>query len=75
MIYVADNGVGIPISIRSKVFEAFIRGDTSRGSDGGSGLGLAIANKIISNHGGEISLDSSKEEEKTIFAIRMYKDI
>ena len=39
------------------------------------GLGLAIANKIISNHGGEISLDPSKEEEKTIFAIRMYKDI
>ena len=38
MIYVADNGVGIPISIRSKVFEAFIRGDTSRSSDGGSGL-------------------------------------
>ena len=75
MIYVADNGVGIPISIRSKVFEAFIRGDTSRGSDGGSGLGLAIANKIISNHGGEISLDPIKEEEKTIFAIRMYKDI
>ncbi|PRR81472.1 HAMP domain-containing sensor histidine kinase [Clostridium vincentii] len=75
MIYVADNGIGIPLSIRSKVFEAFIRGDTSRGSDGGSGLGLAIANKIISNHGGEISLDPSKDEDKTIFAIRMYKDI
>lgn len=75
MIYVADNGVGIPSNIRSKVFDAFIRGDSSRSSDGGSGLGLAIANKIVINHGGEISLEPSKEEEKTIFAIRMYKDI
>lgn len=75
MIYVADNGVGIPISIRNNVFEAFVRGDISRSSDGGSGLGLAIANKIIKNHGGDISLDPRKEEEKTIFAIRMYKDI
>jgi signal transduction histidine kinase len=75
MIYVADNGVGIPSNIRSKVFDAFIRGDSSRSSDGGSGLGLAIANKIIGNHGGEISLEPSKEAEKTIFAIRMYKDI
>jgi len=75
MIYVADNGVGIPSNIRSKVFEAFIRGDSSRSSDGGSGLGLAIANKVIGNHGGEISLEPSKDEEKTIFAIRMYKDI
>jgi len=75
MIYVADNGVGIPSSIRSKVFDAFIRGDSSRSSDGGSGLGLAIANKVINNHGGEIFLEPVKEEEKTIFAIRMYKDI
>ncbi|MDD6795831.1 MAG: HAMP domain-containing sensor histidine kinase [Clostridiaceae bacterium] len=75
MIYVADTGVGISSELRGKIFDAFVRGDASRSSDGGSGLGLAIASKIVENHGGEISLNYPKGDEKTIFAIRMYKDI
>jgi signal transduction histidine kinase len=32
------------------VFEAFVRGDASRGSDGGTGLGLTIAKKVMEWH-------------------------
>jgi signal transduction histidine kinase len=73
-IEVADSGVGIKSEIQDKVFDAFVRGDESRSSDGGSGLGLAIAKKIVENHGGEIELFTNRKDESTIFSIRMYKN-
>lgn len=54
---VADNGVGIPAELRARVFEAFVRGDAARKSDGGSGLGLTIAKHIAEKHGGSLALD------------------
>lgn len=74
-IEVADTGIGIPDSIKNNIFDAFVRGDTSRSSDGGSGLGLAITSKIIANHGGTIEVFKGKGEEKTVFYIKMYKQI
>ncbi|WP_152394418.1 sensor histidine kinase [Paenibacillus guangzhouensis] len=56
-IEVADNGVGIPDHLRERVFEAFVRGDEARRSDGGTGLGLSIANQIAAKHGGQLALD------------------
>ena len=74
-IEIADNGIGIEESIADNVFEAFVRADKSRKSTGGSGLGLSIAKKIVESHGGQISLLRSTKDEKTIFCIKMYKDI
>lgn len=56
-IEVADNGVGIPAELRARVFEAFVRGDAARKSDGGSGLGLTIAKHIAEKHEGSLVLD------------------
>ncbi len=68
-IYLADNGSGIPMSIREDLFRPFVVGDESR-SSGGSGLGLAIAKKIIEAHGGEISLvEMPKMKRGTEFAL------
>lgn len=75
VIEVADTGIGIPESIRHNLFDAFVRGDKSRSSDGGSGLGLAIASKVIDNHGGTIEVFKGRGEEKTVFYIKMYKQI
>ncbi|MGL4772294.1 MAG: ATP-binding protein [Clostridium sp.] len=72
-IEICDNGVGIPSSIRDTLFDAFVRGDESRKSDGGSGLGLSIAKKVIENHGGEISLICNNPKYSTIFRIILYK--
>lgn len=75
VIEVADNGIGISKELRKKIFDAFVRGDESRSTDGGLGLGLSIAQKIVENHGGEISLMSGRRDEKTMFYIKMWKNI
>jgi signal transduction histidine kinase len=49
---VTDEGDGIPVPERSRVFERFTRGD--RASGGGTGLGLAIAHWVVELHGGTI---------------------
>ncbi|WP_057763046.1 sensor histidine kinase [Cytobacillus praedii] len=58
-IYIQDDGVGIPPAIKDNIFDAFVRGDQSRKSDGGTGLGLAIAKQVIEKHGGTITLTSN----------------
>ena len=52
---ISDNGIGIPQSVRGRIFEPFTTGDAAR-SGGGSGLGLAIAQRIVQGHGGSIRL-------------------
>ena len=54
-IEVADEGPGIPLEERDRVFERFHRVDAARAArDGGTGLGLAIARWIVDAHGGTI---------------------
>jgi two-component system osmolarity sensor histidine kinase EnvZ len=64
IIYIDDDGPGIPASEREKVFQPFYRVDSSRNLDkksqsGGSGLGLAIATDSVISHGGRIKLTDS----------------
>jgi two-component system, OmpR family, sensor kinase len=55
VIEVEDDGPGIPVSQRGRIFDRFYRVETSRPREsGGSGLGLAIARAIIELHGGRI---------------------
>ena len=60
VIFVDDNGPGIPEKEYQNVMKPFYRIDQSRGQNkSGVGLGLSIANDIIRSHGGNISLDKS----------------
>lgn len=58
-IDVLDNGPGIPVRERKRIFERFYRIENllTRQNEG-SGLGLAIAKRIVEAHGGKISLKS-----------------
>lgn len=57
---VEDDGVGVPVADRERIFERFVRLDEARArDDGGSGLGLAIAAEIVGAHGGSISVGDS----------------
>ena len=54
---VTDDGPGIPVDQRERVFERFTRVDDARAAaTGGAGLGLAIAREIVERHGGTIAV-------------------
>jgi signal transduction histidine kinase len=55
VIEIADNGPGIPESVREKLFEAF----QSAARPGGTGLGLAISAELIQAHAGTIAVKST----------------
>jgi signal transduction histidine kinase len=60
-IRVSDNGPGIPIAIRNNLFDPFV----SAGKPNGTGLGLAIVSKIIADHGGVVSVESTSPSGTT----------
>jgi two-component system sensor histidine kinase SenX3 len=70
-IAVTDNGIGIPRTDRTRVFERFYRVDQSRASStGGTGLGLAIVKHVASNHGGSVTV-WSEEGLGSTFTLRV----
>jgi signal transduction histidine kinase len=66
-ISVTDNGKGIPADVLARIFDPFF---TTKPVGEGTGLGLAISHQIISQHGGEITVDS-KPGIGTTFNIRL----
>ncbi|MGE4403615.1 MAG: sensor histidine kinase [Desulfobulbus sp.] len=60
MLMLSNTGVGINNGERSRVFEQFYRCEQSRATThGGSGLGLTIVQRIITLHGGSITVVDS----------------
>jgi signal transduction histidine kinase len=60
VIKVDDDGPGIPEAEQARVFEPFVRLETSRSAEtGGTGLGLTLVKAIAEGHGGSISLENS----------------
>ena len=53
---VKDQGPGVPIEHRDRLFERFYRADPSRSSKGVSGIGLSIVKRLLEKHGGSVSL-------------------
>lgn len=59
-LVVEDDGPGIPVADRDRVFDRFIRLEHSRDrGSGGSGLGLAIVREIARAHGASVEVDDS----------------
>jgi signal transduction histidine kinase len=59
MLAVRDTGPGIAEGDQLKIFEEFQQADSSATKKkGGTGLGLAIARRIVTMHGGELSVQS-----------------
>jgi two-component system, OmpR family, sensor histidine kinase TrcS len=66
---VADNGPGIDPDLLPRLFERFVRADTSRSSDSGIGLGLAIVSSIVKAHHGSVTAESANG--RTVFRVRL----
>jgi signal transduction histidine kinase len=63
-VLVADNGPGIPESVRDKLFQPFV----TAGKENGVGLGLTIVRKIVADHGGEVNLEATSSQG-TVFKL------
>ena len=73
---VADDGPGIPVADRERIFERFSRLDNSRSRhEGGTGLGLAIAKEIVLAHGGEIGLSEGKNGAHFVVRLPMHPEV
>ena len=68
IVWVADQGMGIPAEAVSHLFTKFFRvdnGDTRK--IGGTGLGLALVKNIVGAHGGEVWVESTEGVGSTFF--------
>jgi signal transduction histidine kinase len=66
---VRDNGPGIPVEVRERIFEPFV----THGKQGGTGLGLAIVNNVVAAHRGKITFET-QAGQGTEFLIRLPQD-
>lgn len=58
VVWVEDDGAGIPVSERTRIFDRGARLDTGKP---GTGLGLAIVRDVARIYGGEVTLGESEE--------------
>jgi len=65
-ISVRDEGIGIPASDRSHIFDRFFRGRALDGPASGTGLGLSLVQHIVSAHGGTIDVTSEPGQGTTV---------
>ncbi|HET9051693.1 MAG TPA: HAMP domain-containing sensor histidine kinase, partial [Candidatus Dormibacteraeota bacterium] len=63
VIAVADDGPGVPETVRPRLFERFARGESR--STRGTGLGLALAAAIVAAHHGTLRLDAGAGTGRT----------
>jgi signal transduction histidine kinase len=56
VLIVEDNGPGVPTDLKDKVFAPYF---TTKHTKGGTGLGLAIVHRIVSDHGGRITISDA----------------
>jgi len=67
-IAVTDDGEGIPVDYREKVFDRFYRRESHRGT-AGNGLGLSLVAAVAKLHGGQVSLKDNYPGVNAVLAI------
>ena len=66
-ITVSDNGIGIPQSEQTRLFERFFRSSNATAAAiPGTGLGLTIVKAIVEAHGGTVKLESDADAGTTV---------
>jgi signal transduction histidine kinase len=70
---VEDNGIGIPVSQRTRVFEPFVR--LLESDAPGSGIGLTIAQRIVELYGGRVWIDGAEGSGCTVrFTVPTFRE-
>lgn len=68
-IRVADEGKGVPPSLREKVFDKFVQLESAANATTGRGLGLTFCRSAVEAHSGEIWVEEGKPG--AIFCVRL----
>jgi signal transduction histidine kinase len=69
-VTIVDSGPGVPEAIRDSLFDPFV----SQGKQRGTGLGLTLAWSVAREHGGDVSLVSSRKGE-TVFRLTVERHL
>jgi two-component system, OmpR family, phosphate regulon sensor histidine kinase PhoR len=65
---VRDDGPGIPVEAKERIFERFYRVDKARSREqGGTGLGLAIVKNVVQAQGGDVRVESAVGSGSTFY--------
>ena len=70
VIFISDDGPGVPASEREKIFQRFYRGESSRTSTG-TGLGLSLVKAVVDLHSGSITLTDTDSGTTIRIAFKM----
>lgn len=74
-VSVVDQGPGIPVEVRPRLFQAFAPTDSRRPHPrSGVGLGLSIAKAIIDKHGGRIGFEPGEAGARFYFELPEWQD-
>ena len=72
VVSVRDNGIGIPSSHLTSVFDMFTQVDRShRRAQGGLGIGLTLVRSLVQLHGGTVEARSGGSETGSEFIVRL----
>ncbi|HKE87552.1 MAG TPA: ATP-binding protein [Vicinamibacterales bacterium] len=72
VVSVRDDGIGIPVSQLTNVFDMFMQVDrTDRRAQGGLGIGLTLVQSLVSMHGGRVDACSAGPHTGSEFLVRL----
>ena len=73
---ICNDGDVIPLEMRDKIFDAFVRYNSDKDSDNsieGFGIGLSVAKTLTQKQGGELSMSDNQELNEFLFRIPLSK--